>query len=57
MQHFNTILVEFQLLESARLESEELRTRLESDLTRVRAEADQKVKDLEKRLEAALGKH
>ena len=51
------MLVEFQLLESARLESEELRTRLESDLTRVRAEADQKVKDLEKRLEAALGKH
>ena len=29
--------------------------RLESDLSRVRAEADEKVKDLEKRLEAALG--
>ena len=37
------------------MESEELRTRLEADLARVRAEADQKVKDLEKRLEAALG--
>ena len=44
------------MLESARLESEELRTRLESDLSRVRAEADEKVRDLEKRLEAALGR-
>ena len=38
------------------MESEELRTRLESDLSRVRAEADEKVRDLEKRLEAALGR-
>ena len=43
-------------MECARLESEELRTRLESDLSRVRAEADEKVTNLEKRLEAALGK-
>ena len=43
-------------MESARLESEELRTRLEADLSRVRAEADEKVTNLEKRLEAALGR-
>ena len=43
-------------MENARLESEELRTRLESDLSRVRAEADEKVTNLEKRLEAALGR-